>query len=102
MVDGVENLQDELKRAREKMDRAEERYWTACDALPERAEWLRVRASLPEEQRNLRDGAGRPEWRAFESARYSIAEWLAWLASQTEVAHLEKLIRSPEVRRRTR
>ncbi|NBQ63584.1 MAG: hypothetical protein EBU40_15040 [Proteobacteria bacterium] len=99
MVDVMDNLQDDLKRARATMDRAEEEYWTACDALPERSEWLRVRASLPEEQRNLRDGAGRPEWRALESARYSIAEWHAWLASQTEVAHLEKLIRTPEVGR---
>ncbi len=92
----MENLQDDLERARETMERAEEAYWTACDALPERAEWLRVLASLPEEQRNLRDGAGRPEWRAFESARYSIAEWHEWLGSQTDVARLEKLIRSPD------
>ena len=35
MVDGKENLQDDLKRARKTIDRAEERLWTACDALPE-------------------------------------------------------------------
>lgn len=61
MVDGKENLQDDLKRARKTIDRAEKRKW---------------------------------------SARYSIADWHARLASQTEVAHLEELIQPPEVRRR--
>lgn len=63
MVDGMENLQDDLKCARKTIVRAEERKRTACDALPERAERL---------------------------------------ASQTEVAHLEELIRPPEVSRRAR
>ena len=63
MVDGKENLQDDLKRARKTIDRAEKRK---------------------------------------RSARYSIADWHARLASQTEVAHLEELIRPPEVSRRTR
>jgi len=40
MVDRKENLQDDLKRAQKTIDRAEERFWTACDALPEWAERL--------------------------------------------------------------
>lgn len=60
MVDGMENLQDDLKRAQKTIDRAEARFWTACDALPERAERL---------------------------------------GCQTEVAHLEELIRPLEVSR---
>ncbi|MBU6150014.1 MAG: hypothetical protein KGR25_01080 [Chloroflexi bacterium] len=42
------------------------------------------------------DRAEKRKW----SARYSIADWHARLASQTEVAHLEELIQPPEVRRR--
>ncbi len=60
MGGGVENIQEDLKRAQKTIDRAEARFWTACDALPERAERL---------------------------------------APQTEVAHLEELIRPLEVSR---